>query len=305
MIRTAPNPFIGLITAFRVWGHELRAKAPAPTRDKVQHKSGHVTLLGAGPGAADLITLRGLAALKSADVIYYDRLVDPALLTFAKSGAICISVGKAPGHHAVPQEEINARLVHSAQKGRAVVRLKCGDPGIFGRGAEEADALTRHGIRWTIIPGVTAACAAAAAADSFLTERGQTERVVFATGHRREGEVSDWRASAAPGTTLACYMGISTVADLQSGLIAAGWPDSCPVEVISKAQTPDQRVLRGNLHGLALLCAGERNLNPAMLIIRWPAPITARRSISPAQRAAGPREHRAMRTPTMSSRGST
>jgi uroporphyrin-III C-methyltransferase len=277
MIRTAPYPFIGLFTAFRAWGHEVRAKVPAPPRDRVRRKSGHVTLLGAGPGTADLITLRGLAALQSADIIYYDRLADPALLAFAKAGAICVSVGKAPGHHAVPQEDINARLVHSAQQGKVVVRLKCGDPGIFGRGAEEAAALTQHGIPWTIIPGVTAACAAAAAAGSFLTERGQTERVVFATGHRREGEANDWRGSAAPGTTLACYMGISTLVDLQSGLIAAGWPGSCTVEVVSKAQTPDERVLRGNLHGLARLCAGECNLNPAILIIRWPAPCSADR----------------------------
>jgi uroporphyrin-III C-methyltransferase len=270
MIRTAPAPLLGLVTAFRaitadLWSLRL-AKSPTDTR----RGAGHVTLLGAGPGAADLITLRGLAALQTADVIFYDRLVDPSLLSRVKQEAVCISVGKAPGNHSVSQDQINARLVQSAQLGQAVLRLKCGDPGIFGRGAEEAQALTEAGIPWTIIPGVTAACAAAASAHSFLTERGITERVVFATGHRRAGEVTDWAACAAPGTTLACYMGVSSAADLQNGLLAAGWPASCPIEIISKAQTRDERILRGGLHELATLCQSEHNLNPAILLIRWP-----------------------------------
>ncbi len=273
MIVTAP---FGLITAFRTLWAEVRARRPARIHDHdhahnhAARKTGHVTLLGAGPGAADLITLRGLTALQQADVIYYDRLSDPALLTHAKPGAQLVSVGKSPGHHSVPQDQINARLVHSARLGHSVVRLKCGDPGIFGRGAEEAAALTAAGIAWSIIPGVTAACAAAAAAHSFLTERGQTERVVFATGHRRAGEVTDWAAFAAPGTTLACYMGVSTALDLQQGLLSAGWPATCPVEVISRAQTPDQRILRGCLGGLARLCGSQHSLNPAILLIRWP-----------------------------------
>ncbi len=239
--------------------------------DDKSGKTGHVTLLGAGPGAADLLTLRGLAALQAADVIYFDRLVDPGVLTHAKPGTACISVGKAPGHHSVSQDQINHLLVQSAQSGLAVVRLKCGDPGIFGRGAEEADALSAAGISWNIIPGVTAACAAAAAANSFLTERGQTERVIFATGQMRHGCASDWAACAAPGTTLACYMGVSSAAALQGGLVAAGWPISCLVEVISKAQTTEQLVLRGRLGDLAQLCQSQPALNPAILLIRWPS----------------------------------
>ena len=264
MIRTAPAPLFGLFTSFRAWGAELRLKAPLLTRSTARRKPGHVTLLGAGPGAADLITLRGLAALQGADVIYYDRLADPALLAHAKPGTVCVSVGKAPGHHSVPQDQINRRLVQSAGLGLSVVRLKCGDPGIFGRGAEEAGALTKAGIGWSIIPGVTAACAAAAAAHSFLTERGQTERVIFATGHRREGQITDWRAGAAPGTTLACYMGVSTAAELQIGLLAAGWPGTCPVEIVSKAQTAEQLVLRGTLTGLARLCQSAPALERVM-----------------------------------------
>ncbi|MBI1170029.1 uroporphyrinogen-III C-methyltransferase [bacterium] len=269
MILTAPNTL--LIAAFRRLEARLRPPRSVVSRSKARDNAGHVVLLGAGPGSADLITLRGLAALQAADVIYHDRLADPALLSHARPGALCIPVGKAPGHHSVPQDQINARLIASARLGHAVVRLKCGDPGIFGRGAEEAEALTRAGVGWSIIPGVTAACAAAAAAQSFLTERGQTERVVFATGHRRAGEVTDWRAAAAPGTTLACYMGVSTAAGLQAGLLEAGWPAACLVEVVSKAQTPDQRILRGRLVGLAQLCQSEPRLNPAILLIRWPA----------------------------------
>lgn len=270
MILTSPTPLLGLITAFRAFAADTWSRGQSKSRSDARRKLGHVTLLGAGPGAADLITLRGLAALQTADVIYYDRLIDPSLLTYAKKGATYISVGKAPGHHSVPQDQINARLVQSAQLGEAVLRLKCGDPGIFGRGAEEAQALNMAGIPWTIIPGITAACAAAASAHSFLTERGVTERVVFATGHRRAGGVTDWAACAAPGTTLACYMGVSSASDLQNGLLTAGWPASCPIEIISKAQTADERVLRGDLHELATLCQSEQNLNPAILLIRWP-----------------------------------
>lgn len=264
-------PLPGLFTAFRLWLADRAVRAPVLNRSRTIAKQGHVTLLGAGPGAADLITLRGLQALQAADVIFYDRLSDPALLAFAKPGARKISVGKAPGNHSVPQGQINARLVQAARQGHSVVRLKCGDPGIFGRGAEEAAALDAAGLSWSIVPGVTAACAAAASAQSFLTERGLTERVVFSTGHRRAGEVTDWSACAAPGTTLALYMGVSTAADLQSGLLAAGWPSDCAVEIISKAQTPEQRVLRGGLNDLARLCQSEQDLNPAILLIRWPA----------------------------------
>jgi uroporphyrin-III C-methyltransferase len=270
MILTSPTPLIGFITGFRAFVADTWSRRQSKSRSDAGRGVGHVFLLGAGPGAADLITLRGLTALQTADVIYFDRLLDPSLLTHAKQGAICISVGKAPGNHSVPQDQINARLVQSAQLGQAVVRLKCGDPGIFGRGAEEAHALSQAGIPWSIIPGVTAACAAAASAQSFLTERGVTERVVIATGHRRAGEVTEWSSCAAPGTTLACYMGVASAADLRHGLLEAGWPGSCPIEIISKAQTPDERVLRGALHDLATLCQSEQNLNPAILLIRWP-----------------------------------
>lgn len=233
-------------------------------------RSGFVSLVGAGPGSADLITLRGLQRIKTADVIYYDRLADPALLLHAHPKARQISVGKAPGCHSKSQPEINALLVQSAQAGEQVVRLKCGDPGIFARGAEEADALTAAGIAWEIIPGVTSACAAAASAGSFLTERGQTDRLILATGHLREGGVQDWAASAQPGTTLACYMGVSQAANITNGLLQAGWPSGSPVQVISKAQTLAEQIFDCRLDTLVALCAQHEGLNPAILLIRWP-----------------------------------
>jgi siroheme synthase len=165
------------------------------------------------------------------------------------------------------------------------VRLKYGDPRIIGRGADQAAALTRAGIAWSIITGVIAACAAAAAADSFLTERGQTECMDFATGHRRDGCVTDWAACAAPGTTLACHMGVSSAAELQKGLIGSGSPKTCLIEVVSRAQTPEQRVLRGTLEGLARLCQSQPDLKPAILLIHWPKPPLARTTAQLAPRA--------------------
>ena len=245
---------------------------------------GRVSLVGAGPGAADLITLRGLQRLQAADVVFYDRLADPALLDLVRKGAEHISVGKAPGNHALPQEAINRLLVQAARAGRNVVRLKCGDPGIFGRGAEEAAALDAAGIAWDIVPGVTSACAAAASARSFLTERGVTERIVLATGHlRAEGGVPDWSTSGRPGTTLALYMGVGQAAAIRRGLIAAGWPDDCPVQIVSRAQTASEVVIDCTLDRLGACCAANPGLNPAILLIRWvlppaPMPVTTGRS---------------------------
>ena len=165
-------------------------------------------------------------------------------------------MGKAPGHHPVPKDQINAHLVQSAQLGHAVLRLKCGDPGIFGRGAKRAQALSLAGIPWAIFPGVSADCAAASD-PSFLTERVITQRVVLATGYRGAGEVTDWSACSAPGTTLVCYRGVSSTADPQQGLMAAGCPVPCPMETISKAQTADERVMLGCWQDPATLCNSE------------------------------------------------
>jgi uroporphyrin-III C-methyltransferase len=245
----------------------LHTRSSALTGD-VAERRGHVTLLGAGPGSADLLTIRGLQRLQTAEVIFYDRFADPALLHHAPQ-AEHIYVGKAPGCHAMPQDAINAALV-AAGRTKRVVRLKCGDPGIFGRGAEEAAALTAAGIAWDIIPGVTAACAAAASARSFLTERGVTDTLILATGHKREGEAPAY-AAAKPGTTLALYMGVAQSHPITDALLTAGWPAEASVEIISRAQTPQERILRCPLQHLATTCAKYPTLNPAILLIRWPA----------------------------------
>ena len=273
MISFATRPFVlPLIVSFqKLLGLAPPASRPAQPLPRTKAAAaGFVSLVGAGPGSADLITLRGLARLQAADVVYYDRLADPALLSQTKRTAALIYVGKAPGCHAMPQQQINALLVQSAQAGLQVVRLKCGDPGVFGRGAEEAAALGAAGVEWDIVPGVTSACAAAASAGSFLTERGKTERIVLATGHLRHDDPQDWAATAQAGTTLACYMGVSQAGPLTRGLRQAGWPKDALVQVISKAQTPAEQIFDCRLDGLETLCATHHGLNPAILLIRWP-----------------------------------
>lgn len=254
--------------------HEMFGR-PVPentTRSAGKHRTvtGHVSLVGAGPGSADLITMRGLQRLQQADVVYYDRLADPALLHHVRADAAKVFVGKAPGCHAVPQDKINQLIVRAALRGQQVVRLKCGDPGVFGRGAEEAAVCDAAGVAWDIVPGVTAACAAAASARSFLTERGLTERLILATGHLRHDGAQDWTAAAQPGTTLACYMGVAQSGAIMRGLIGAGWPESAIVQVVSRAQTAQELVLKCDLAGLETLCRQRPGLNPAILLIRWP-----------------------------------
>jgi uroporphyrin-III C-methyltransferase/precorrin-2 dehydrogenase/sirohydrochlorin ferrochelatase len=272
MIILAPKPlFERLILAFRAWQTPLpKARSTQPTGQVQAAQRGFVSLVGAGPGSADLITLRGLDRLQAADVVYYDRLADPALLKRARKAESLIYVGKAPGCHAMPQARINALLVKSAQAGQRVVRLKCGDPGIYARGAEEADAMDAACVAWEIVPGVTSACAAAASARSFLTERGQTERLIFATGHLRHDGAQDWTTTAQAGTTLVCYMGVSNAAVIMQGLLRAGWPASCDVQIISKAQTSDEQIFNCPLNALETLCKRQSNLNPAILLVRWP-----------------------------------
>lgn len=262
-------PPVPLIMAFTYWiaGRILASRRPESAR---RRGVGTVALIGAGPGAADLITLRGLARLRVADLVLYDRLADPALLAFARPGARLVNVGKAPGHHPVPQERINALVVAAALAGRRVARLKCGDPGVFGRGAEEARACAAAGIPCEIIPGVTAACGAAAAAGGFLTERGQTDRVVLVTGHRTYGPSVDWSGMSRPGTTMVIYMGMGNLAQTAAHLIAAGWPPEAMVEVVWNAQGQGQLTKRSLLGEVSAIVRQKLPEGPATVLIRWP-----------------------------------
>ncbi|MCP4935795.1 MAG: uroporphyrinogen-III C-methyltransferase [bacterium] len=205
---------------------------------------GHVFLVGAGPGDPGLLTLRAKELLESADVVVYDRLVSSQILAFAKQSAAMIPVGKRPGHHLVPQEEINALLVRYARAGQMVVRLKGGDPMIFGRGGEEAEVLRACNIPVEIIPGITAAQGAAASLGLPLTQRGVNTSVRYVTGHLRdEADLADldWEGLADCDTTLVIYMGALSIAHLARKLQAHGRLSSTPAVVIANATLSNQR----------------------------------------------------------------
>lgn len=230
--------------------------------------TGMVFLVGAGPGAADLLTLRALRLLGEADVIVHDRLVSDAVLEMARRDAERIYVGKARANHCLPQEEINALLVRLAREGKRVVRLKGGDPFIFGRGGEEAAALAEAGIPHEVVPGVTAALACAADAGLPLTHREAARAVTFATGHTKEGRLDlDFAALARPGQTLAVYMGLATLGALQAGLVAAGMDATTPAAVVERGGTPEMRVLRGTLASVAAAAPAWSKGAPALVLV--------------------------------------
>jgi len=214
--------------------------------------AGSIAYVGAGPGARDLMTMRGVARLQEADVIFYDRLVDPDVLELARRDAERVYVGKVVGAHAWPQDRINAAVVAEARKGRRVVRLKSGDPGIFGRLDEELAAARSLGIATEIVPGVTAACAAAASLGRALTCRGATDTLVLTTArHQTDGAVADVSRVVKRGTELAIYMGVSAAPDLAAQLLKNGLSTVTRVEVVSEASTQRQTQLRTTLGAMA------------------------------------------------------
>jgi uroporphyrin-III C-methyltransferase len=228
-------------------------------------RAGHVALVGAGPGDPGLMTVRGLALLRHAEVIVYDRLVDPRLLDEAPA-ARRVYAGKARGDHALPQEQINAILVHHAQRGRRVVRLKGGDPFVFGRGGEEAEALATAGVAFEIVPGVSAAVAAPAYAGIPLTHRGVASSFTVVTGHEAcYGTAVDWRRLAASTETLVVLMGLAALPRIARTLTAHGRAPSTPVAVVHAATTPSQVTTTGRLDDIADRAAGVAP--PAVIVI--------------------------------------
>jgi uroporphyrin-III C-methyltransferase/precorrin-2 dehydrogenase/sirohydrochlorin ferrochelatase len=229
--------------------------------------AGHVSLVGAGPGAADLLTLRAQRALQEADLIVYDRLVPEAVVAQGRRDAERIYVGKAKGAHSVTQAEINDVLVREAKAGRRVVRLKSGDPLIFGRAGEEIAALRAAGVSFDIVPGITAAFAAAAETEIPLTLRGVASSLVFVTGHDADGEtLPDWAGLALRGTTVAVYMGLSVAAMVAARLIGAGLAPSTPVAVVENASLPEQRAFAGRLDELGAMTS-DGLVGPALFVI--------------------------------------
>ena len=228
--------------------------------------TGEVYLIGAGPGDPDLLTLRALQLLQQADVILYDRLVPDAILERARRDAERIPVGKEVGNH-TQQQRIHELLLHFAAAGKRVARLKGGDPFVFGRGGEEIEFLAAHNIPCVVVPGITAALAAAAAAEIPLTHRRLAHSVTFVTGHAVEDTQLDWAALAAARNTVVFYMGVAQLPAIVAKLRAAGACADHPAAIIERAALPGQRVLRADLTHIAAIAAREQVAAPALLIV--------------------------------------
>ena len=233
--------------------------------------AGRVWLVGAGPGDPDLLTVKALRLLQGADVVVHDRLTPPEILALARPDARMIDVGKRKSRHTLPQDDINSLLVALAREGLKVVRLKGGDPFVFGRGGEELLALREAGVTAEVVPGVTAALAAAAGAGAPLTHRGLAQAVTFVTGHAAvtdgaAGEPDlDWLALSRPNHTLVVYMGVTTAATLAGRLIQAGRAPSTPVLIVEYASRPQERRVLTALSQLPTATAGLDG--PALLVI--------------------------------------
>lgn len=239
-------------------------------------RAGHIALVGAGPGARDLLTLRAVERLQEADVIFYDRLVDPDVLELARRDAERVFVGKVVGAHAWPQDRICALIVAEALKGRCVVRLKSGDPCVFGRATEELDAARSAGIDVEIVPGVTAASGAAAAMGRSLTQRGQTDALVIATGtHCETSGRPDWARHALPGTTLVFYMGVGAAAQIGQAIQGAGVPGSAAVTVAANVSREDQDIVETSLAEFVDVMAGRGIAGNALIMVTVPADVPA------------------------------
>lgn len=249
---------------------------------------GMVFLVGAGPGAADLVTLRAQRLLGEADVIVHDRLVSDDVLDLARRDAARIFVGKARANHCLPQAEINALLIRLARAGKKVVRLKGGDPLIFGRGGEEAEALAAAGIACEVVPGVTAALACAASAQIPLTHREAARSVTLLTGHTQAGTVDlDFPTLARLGGTLAIYMGIAALARIAAGFHEAGLAPETPAALIERGGTRDERRIFAPLAELAARAPAWSTGGPALLLI---GPAVGRAAIPENLAKAAPAE---------------
>lgn len=243
--------------------------------DKILNDSSHdllqqgaVYLVGAGPGNPDLLTFRALRLMQKADIVLYDNLVSPAILALVRREAERLYVGKKASNHALQQEEINQLLVRLAQEGKTVLRLKGGDPFIFGRGGEEIDELAAQGIPFEVVPGITSAAGASCYAGIPLTHRDYAQSVTFVTGHRQKGETElDWARLTSPTETLVIYMGVTEAPHICARLIEHGRKEDTPVAIIEKATTPEQRTITGTLASLPELMKQQAVKPPALIII--------------------------------------
>lgn len=229
--------------------------------------TGKVYLVGAGPGDPELLTLRAARLIGEADALVFDHLVAPAIVDMARPDAERIYAGKERGNHTLPQEELNLLLVKLARSHKRVVRLKGGDPYIFGRGGEEVETLKEHGISFEVVPGVTAAAGVASYAGIPLTHRNYAQACMFVTGHLKDGSMNlDWEALARRRQTVVIYMGLHGLPELCEKLVAHGLPRDWPAAIVQQGTTPNQRVVTGTLATLPGLAVAA-GLKPPTLII--------------------------------------
>ena len=265
----------------------------APPAEEEPVGGGWVSIVGAGPGDPDLITVRGRAALDRADVVVHDRLVHPDLV----AGRVAVDVGKEPGRHPLPQDGINALLVALARQGKRVVRLKGGDPFLFGRGSEEAEALAAARVPFDIVPAPTSALAALAYAGIPATDRRAASSVAIVTGHSADGRAVDWDRVANATDTLVVLMGLGRLSDIVDRLVAAGRPPATPAAVVSRGTLPDQRVVGAELARLPAVVAAAGLPGPALLVIGEVVRLSERIAwfgVEPDRRAG--RDHRTVRS---------
>jgi uroporphyrin-III C-methyltransferase/precorrin-2 dehydrogenase/sirohydrochlorin ferrochelatase len=236
--------------------------------DSDQLPAGEVYLVGAGPGDPDLLTFKALRLMQKADVVLYDNLVSAAVLEMTRRDAERIFVGKMRGNHTMPQESINELLVRLAKTGKRVLRLKGGDPFIFGRGGEEIETLAEHQISFQVVPGITAASGVAAYAGIPLTHRDHAQSCVFITGHLQDGSMDlDWEMLARPSQTIVVYMGLPGLEMLCAKLIAHGLAGSTPAAIVQQGTTQNQRVVSGTLSTLAQIATEAKLQAPTLIII--------------------------------------
>jgi uroporphyrin-III C-methyltransferase len=238
------------------------------TKSIENSRPGKVYLVGGGPGDPELLTLKAARLLAAADVVVYDNLVSAAVLAHASEEAERIYVGKKAGNHSLPQLDINKLLVTLALQGKQVVRLKGGDPYIFGRGGEEAETLHQAGIAFEVVPGVTSAAGAAAYAGIPLTHREHAQSCFFVTGHLKDEDCKlDWPTLARPGQTLVIYMGLTSLPEISRELIAHGMSPTTPAACVRRATLPDQLTLTGTIATLPQIVIDSNLKPPALLII--------------------------------------
>lgn len=235
---------------------------------KTNQVSGEVYLVGAGPGDPDLLTFRALRLMQHVDVVFHDRLVSDAVLALVKPDAERIYVGKQRANHAVPQETINQQLVNQAKKGKRVLRLKGGDPFIFGRGGEEIEQLVEHGIAFQVVPGITAATGSASYAGIPLTHRDHSQACLFVTGHLKNNTIDlNWTSLSQPNQTVVVYMGLVGLPHITQKLMEHGMPASTPIALVSRATTNQQSVIVGTLDSIVEQVSRSDVKAPTLIII--------------------------------------